>query len=641
MGAVSSFENSGFDDDDDSQADWSASNFKKPLKRPHHGEASYTQQDFSSSASDDNSRDGDYVDNETKLDSKNTLYTKKNYCYVCGAGVSKISRHLLKHADEEPDIAAAFAKRKKSSERKKLLEVLRNRGNYKHNQEVLEKNSGLLKISRRSKKRLSTKELISCPYCKAIHKRKHVWQHAARCVLRPMCAVQDKTKVQSTFPAESPLQETLPANVWRLVFMMQQDDVTSVVQNDFLLLKLAQSLFRNYKNTRDNYKCIAQKLREMGKLLMVLHDKCIYSFEDAIKPKNFNKVVEAVRGIAGFDEQTQRYKNPSLALKLWHWLKTICVIALIIANGKEEITVATKESIELCKKEWSECALQTPSASSRKTSNPLTLQVTHDVQAFCTYLEKTALFATERLITHGDPLDYNELCRVTLAQTLVLNNYVDRVAKMTVDGFEESDGTIQLLSEHFPPISAPSKRKASILLTPNLIKAMKLLVSKRGACGVHSDNTFLFARPDYSPTSLFHGMATIRVLSSLCHAKHPEHLSSVSLHRHVARIFQILNLDNDDLCRLATLLGRDICADKAYYRLPTATVDIAKLAKLVQAKEEGSLDTVKGNSLDEVEIEGMLNVSTAFLDKSQPHIIIFDILLYLRFIGARSGADFF
>lgn len=77
------------------------------------------QQDFSSSASDDNSRDGDYADNETKLHSKNTLYTRKNYCYVCGAGVSKISRHLLKHADEEPDIAAAFAKRKKSYEKKK------------------------------------------------------------------------------------------------------------------------------------------------------------------------------------------------------------------------------------------------------------------------------------------------------------------------------------------------------------------------------------------------------------------------------------------------------------------------------------------------------------------------------------------
>ncbi|XP_029700999.1 uncharacterized protein isoform X2 [Takifugu rubripes] len=607
LGAVSSFENSGFDDDDgDSKADWLASNFEKPLERPQHSKASYTQQDFSLSASDDNSRDGDYVDNEAKLNSTITLYTKKNYCYVCGAGVSKISRHLLKHADEEPDIAAAFAKRKKSSERKKLLEVLRNRGNYKHNQEVLEKNSGMLKISRRSKKRFSTKELRSCPYCKAMHKRKHVWQHAARCVLRPMCAAQDKTKVQSTFPAESPFQETLPANVWRLLFMMQQDDVTSVVQNDFLLLKLAQSLFKNYKNTRDNYKCIAQKLRQMGKLLMVLHDKCIYSFEDAIKPKNFNKVVEAVRGIAGFDEQTQRYENPSLALKLWHWLKTICVIALIIANGKEEITVATKESIELCKKEWSECASQTPSASSSKTSNPSTLQVTHDVQAFCTYLEKTALFATERLITHGDPLDYNELCRVTLAQTLVLNNYVDRVAKMTVDGFQESDGTIQLLSEHFPPISAPCKRNASILFTPNLIEAMKLLVSKRGACGVHSDNTFLFARPDSSPTSLFHGAATIRVLSSLCHAKCPEHLSSVSLHKHVARIFQILNLDNDDLCRLATLLGRDICAERAYYRSPAATVDIAKLAKLVQAKEEGSLDTVKGNSLDEVEIEDFL-----------------------------------
>lgn len=343
----------------------------------------------------------------------------------------------------------------------------------------------------------------------------------------------------------------------------------------------------------------------MGKLLMVRHDKCIYCFEDAIKPKNFNKVVEAVKGIAGFDEKTQRYENPSLALQICHRIKRICVIAVITANGEEEITVGAKEFIELCKKEWNECASQTPSASLRKTSNPSTLQVTHDVQAFCIYLEKNVLFATECLIMHGDPLDYNELCRVTLAQTLVLNNCVDHVAKMTVNGFQERDGTIWLLSKHFPPISVPCKRKDSILVTPNLIEAMKLLVSKREACGVHSDNPFLFARPDSSPTSLFHGAATIRVLSSLCHAKSPEHLSSVNLHRHIARIFQILNLDNDDLGRLAALLGHDICADKDYYRLPAATVDIAKIAKLVLAKEEGSLDTFKGNSLGEVEIEGL------------------------------------
>lgn len=69
---------------------------------------------------------------------KDTSSIQKNYCYVCKKPQSKISRHLKKHEKTEPDIAAAFLLPKDSQERKRLLEKLRNKGNYQHNQEVLD-----------------------------------------------------------------------------------------------------------------------------------------------------------------------------------------------------------------------------------------------------------------------------------------------------------------------------------------------------------------------------------------------------------------------------------------------------------------------------------------------------------------------
>eukprot|EP00064_Thunnus_orientalis_P019641 superscaffoldBa00005002_g19766 len=80
----------------------------------------------------------------------------------------------------------------------------------------------------------------------------------------------------------------------------------------------------------------------------------------------------------------------------------------------------------------------------------------------------------------------------------------------------------------------------------------------------------------------------------------------MQLYKHIARVFQILNLENDELDHLAKLLGHDIRADRDYYRLPEAAVELAKIAKLLLAMEKGSLERFKGNSLEEIEIEDEL-----------------------------------
>ncbi|XP_067468322.1 uncharacterized protein [Thunnus thynnus] len=571
------------------------------------------QEDEVAFSSDELSWDGDDGPSEATRNPKFSTRNSKNYCYVCGKGVIKSARHLLTHADEEPEIAEAFALPKNSKERKKLLDDLRNKGNYKHNQDVLRNNSGELKLRRRPTSVLiNAKTCMHCLYCKGMFQRKELWRHVARCPSKTTnSATGGKTRVLSEIAlAESPFSEKLTSDVWEMLLTMKPDEVALAVQNDYLLLQLAQYLSEKYVYNPNKHDYIRQKLREMGRLLLALREKSIFTIEDAVKPENFYQVAEAVKDIAGFDEKMQCYKIPGLASKIGHSLKAIGTIVLAEAYGDEQMMQDTKKFMKLCAKQWTELFSQTAHASQsgQRVNNPSTIPFTHDVQLFYKYLETASATAIESLKMYESPQVYNALCRVTLAQASVLNKCAPEVSKMTLKTFQERDDTTQVLSKNFIRINLLGKsgQNIAVLLTSELVSAITLLVNKRDACGVHRDNPFLFARPNSSVTSHYHGRNCIRAFSSLCRAKNPEHLRSMQLYKHIARVFQILNLENDELDHLAKLLGHDIRADRDYYRLPEAAVELAKIAKLLLAMEKGSLERFKGNSLEEIEIEDEL-----------------------------------
>lgn len=67
---------------------------------------------------------------------------QEHYCVYCEKINKKMARHLqLMHMDEA-DVAHAFSFPLGSKERKKRLESLRNKGDWRHNQEVLKEGKG-------------------------------------------------------------------------------------------------------------------------------------------------------------------------------------------------------------------------------------------------------------------------------------------------------------------------------------------------------------------------------------------------------------------------------------------------------------------------------------------------------------------
>ena len=120
---------------------------------------------------------------------------------------------------------------------------------------------------------------------------------------------------------------------------------------------------------------IRTKVRELGRLLLSLRKKSsIFCFEDALKPNNFYKVVDAVKAVAGYDEGTHSYKTPSLALKLGHSLNKITdiVVCRAIAAENDDMVKSAERFKRLCSTEWS--GLVSHAALNTFTTEKLPLQ---------------------------------------------------------------------------------------------------------------------------------------------------------------------------------------------------------------------------------------------------------------------------
>ncbi|KAI2645980.1 Nudix hydrolase 5 [Labeo rohita] len=110
----------------------------------------------------------------------------------------------------------------------------------------------------------------------------------------------------------------------KMLSCMHDDEISNVVRNDSCLLRFAESLYSKHGHDASKHDYIHQKTRQLGRFLQTLRRKTsIQTLEDAIKPNNFMKVIEAVKETSGFEKDKNSYKTPSLALKIGHSLLKI------------------------------------------------------------------------------------------------------------------------------------------------------------------------------------------------------------------------------------------------------------------------------------------------------------------------------
>ncbi|XP_049333749.1 uncharacterized protein LOC111190366 [Astyanax mexicanus] len=316
---------------------------------------------------------------------------ERNYCFVCGEAQTKIARHFKMHIKEDVEIARALSLPTNSKERKHLLEALRNKGNFSHNNDVLRKGEGSLKVKRRAFHCADSKKYEYCVHCKGMFLRQELWRHMRRCRSKPATSpstspsVGRKRVLTIATTATSILSGTTSAELLKLMSNMIDDNIAQNVRNDPGLLQFAQSLFNRHGHDKTKHEYIRQKLRELGRFLATLRKKNpSATMEDAMKPENFIDVTEAVRETAGFDQAENTFRTPSLALKIGHSLLKISELfqCQALISGDAELGKCADAFQKLYKTKWAECISHSAlgTLSSLKYNKPNKLPLTQDIK---------------------------------------------------------------------------------------------------------------------------------------------------------------------------------------------------------------------------------------------------------------------
>ena len=125
-----------------------------------------------------------------------------------------------------------------------------------------------------------------------------------------------------------------------------------------------------------------------------------------------------------------------------------------------------------------------------------------------------------------------------------------------------------------------------VLLTDELQSSIELLIEKRNAVGI-DNNPYIFVNATAAEQNALRGSDCLRKCAAECGATAPEAITSTGLGRHIATLSQVLPLRDNGLDMLANFLGHDIRVHREFYRLPEATMQVAKISKLLMCMERG------------------------------------------------------
>ncbi|CAJ1081294.1 hypothetical protein F2P79_020338 [Xyrichtys novacula] len=563
-----------------------------------------------------------------KKEDGSRLYNKKQYCLYCKLGVIKMARHLERAHQDIPDVARAVSFPKGSKERRMHMELLRNKGNFAHNVEVLNSGVGIPVPRKQPKDESQVQKFLHCAYCQGFYTKKVLWRHMKICKFKPSIPLKPgRTRVQALCGFAAPPPPGMKEQLWKLLNKMVQDEVYFAVKSDPCIMEYGEHLFNRLGYDPGKHEYIRQKLRELGRLLICSRKNTpLKMIQDHIKPANFMYVIEAVKDIAGYNGETDAYRCPSLALKVGYSLKKISMLVESRANVQSDYSAAkdARTFRSVYEARWNELisAASLRTLQESKWNTPQLLPFTKDVQTLHSFLDAQQEELFSQLSSETSPQTWAQLTKVILTKVILFNRRRSgEVSKIPVSAYlshNPSDPQEEVnlalsdlekkLCQHFRRIEIRGKRgrKVPVLLTPPVQAALDLLIRKRQECGVLPENTYLFARP--TTLICYRGSDCLRHFAKVCGAKNPESLTSTKLRKQTGTLSQVLNLTNTELDQLADFLGHDIRVHRQFYRLPEGTLQLAKISKVLMALEQGCLAEFKGKSLDDICIDPEENV---------------------------------
>lgn len=546
-------------------------------------------------------------------------YDKKQFCPFCNNSVAKLPRHMESRHIVEPEVEEISKLPLKSAERKRLLEKLLRRGNYKHNVEVLRSNEGVIVPARRSAVEKSSEYFVPCEYCFAFCLQRDLWKHVKVCKHKPSddgIRRRHRSRGAMLLPSADSASSGLKEGVFA---RMNNGPEAILIRNDALLVSYGNNLFFQHGHASHRHQYISQKLRQLARFMLAVRkmDNSILRLADCINPSKFAVVIQAVQVVSGFDEQTHLYKIPSMPLKLGHSLHDCANIRIAEALQKSDVAQQdiAANFVRLYQTQWakqiSSHALRTMTV--RKMNQIQMLPLAEDLQKLQSFLKESAENLVDKFKTQPCLNDWSQLARVTLTQIVLFNrrrsgetqrllceNYRSRNRNVNEDVARGLSVLERKLLDKFVKVTVMGKkgRPVPILLTAVLQNQVDVLMDSRAVFGIRETNPYVFAQCGSDDPA--RSSDCLRTFAISCGASKPALLTSTKLRKHVATMSQIMNLKRNELDILASFLGHDILVHRNYYRLPQDSLEMAKVSKILLAMENGNVDKFKGKSLDEI-----------------------------------------
>ncbi|XP_072243463.1 uncharacterized protein [Leuresthes tenuis] len=497
------------------------------------------------------------------------VYDRKNYCLFCTKPVSKMARHLERVHSDRAEVALAFQYPVFSKERQKIWNKLTNEGNFAHNKNVLKTGKGQLAVRKRPKKTLKAEDYIHCIYCLGLYGKKAMYRHLSKCPDRVKKEGEDESQEGRKRIISRCVLLTvdlgISESVRNILCEMIYDDVTRTVMNNRIILQFAEQMFNEYGKDVKKHGYIRQNIRQIARLLLEAQKMTpMESLEDFFYPSNFRHVVSAVNVVAGYDPEKKAYSAPSLAIKLGYILQKICCIIEGNANesGDVKVAEAARNFLSVYQKKWNKRISSSALTNLKeiKQKKEKKMPFAQDVKRLHFHLESVHRLAEKKLAESYCAENYAALARVVLARLIVFNRRKTKeVASIQITAFmsrkrsdvlDDMDLCVSDLERTLcgiftrVDIRGSSGRMVPVLLKPCFESSIELLINARKACGVSSNNPFIFGRP--TALSAYNGSECIQRFANECGAEHPAELTSVKIRRHFAAMLQLINLDEDE-----------------------------------------------------------------------------------------------
>lgn len=566
------------------------------------------------------------------VEKSNAKSIKRNYCFFCMKPQTQFTRHLETVHCNEPEVKQFSVLPKMNKERKKLIGIIRKKGNFKFNT-TSEFNDGQLIVCRRPNKKSNktATDFTACIKCKGFFAKNTIRHHSRNCLQTNF----KKNRILMIMGRKiiGRIHKLANRTLRKTVFpVMREDKVTRIIRYDELLIIYANKLCIKYK-FEHQHDIIRARLRVLGRFLLSLKEinKDIKDFKSLYQPKMYDDCISAINIVAGYDDEKETYRAPTVVVNLSTLIKHIgnILITEYIKKKNEKKVKLVKDFLKLLVMgvgtNVNKTVIETQSL--HKRHKKITLPSLEDIQKLFKYLKKKRTEAYNALKQSFSYDAWILLAEATLTSVLVFNrrrlreieqiliedfqNYEKVNKNMNSDIYNSLSEEDRKIAEKYVRFCIRKKSECTVpvLLSNDLHQCIMLILKFRKEAKVLKKNPYVFGLPATNRYRHLRAHVIMRRFAKECNVMHSTNLRDTML-KHITTQYIQINLN--DISDFATFTEH---ADKTH-RQPLITRNILKISQYLKAVQENTQDS-SDESLSSNKIEHNSDSEKSIINSSE------------------------